>query len=79
MTNFVIGAIVGFLICVWAVDTTPNAAFSALWTKLERVQAMSAAANQAYDAMKSATQDERQGTHPLLLPAEPRADPAIYR
>lgn len=51
MTNFAIGAIVGFLICVWAIGTTPGAAFSALWVKLEQVQAMSAAANQAYDAM----------------------------
>lgn len=51
MTNFAIGAIAGFLICVWAVGTTPGAAFSALWVKLEQVQAMSAAANQAYEAM----------------------------
>lgn len=69
MTNFAIGAIAGFLICVWALDTTPGAAFSSLWVKLGQVQAMSAAANQAYEAM----------TPSEPAPNEPRSDDATYR
>jgi len=59
MTNFVIGAIVGFLICVWAIGTTPGTAVGALWSKLEQVQEMSAAADQAYQAVHSYTTQQR--------------------
>jgi hypothetical protein len=52
MTNFAVGAIFGFLVCVWAVGTAPTTAFSSLWTRLEQVQEMSATASQAYDAMR---------------------------
>jgi hypothetical protein len=43
MTNFLIGAIVGFMICVWALDVSPRTAFSALWARLEHVQQVNAA------------------------------------
>ncbi|KAB7739681.1 hypothetical protein F2P47_11430 [Parvibaculum sedimenti] len=55
MTNFVIGAIVGFLLCVWAIGATPSSAVASLWTKLGQVQEMSAAADQAYEAVHSYT------------------------
>jgi hypothetical protein len=52
MTNFAVGAIFGFLICVWAIETSPSVAVAALWQRLEQVQETSAAASQAYDAMQ---------------------------
>lgn len=71
MTNFVIGAVVGFLICVWAVGATPGNAFNALWTKLEHVQEMSAAANQAYEAVRPrATQQQQFVPTPTPAPIE---------
>lgn len=71
MTNFVIGAVVGFLICVWAIGSTPGTAFNALWTKLEQVQEMSAAANQAYDAVRPrTTQQQQQQFMPAPAPIE---------
>lgn len=60
MTNFVIGAIAGFLICVWAIGATPSSAVAALWSKLEQVQEMSAAADQAYEAVHSYTAEQRK-------------------
>ncbi len=59
MTNFLIGAIVGFLLCVWAVGDTPSSAVASLWTKLEQVQEVSAAADQAYEAVHSYTAQQR--------------------
>lgn len=51
MTNFAVGAIFGFLVCVWAIETSPSVAVAALWQRLEQVQQTNAAASQAYDAM----------------------------
>jgi hypothetical protein len=73
MTNFVIGAVAGFLICVWAVQTTPATAFSALWMRLEQVQEVSAAANQAYDAMHG-----RQRIEPAAMTTT-TMEPTAYR
>jgi hypothetical protein len=52
MTNFAVGVIFGFLACVWAIESTPSVAVAALWQRLEQVQQTSAAASQAYDAMR---------------------------
>jgi hypothetical protein len=49
MTKFVVGAICGFLACVWAIQTTPLIAFTAFVQRLEEVRANSAIASQAYD------------------------------
>lgn len=73
MTNFAVGAIFGFLVCVWAIGTSPGIAFSALWFRLEQVQEMSATASQAYDAL-------RLQRAPVNRPAvQPPAEPAVYR
>lgn len=77
MTNFVIGTVVGFLICVWAIGTTPNTAFSALWDKLERVQQMSASASQAYDAINPP--QKTRTLEPIRIPVPQRTDEAVYR
>jgi hypothetical protein len=61
MTNFAVGAIFGFLACVWAIQTTPSTAFAALWQRLEEVQETTAAASQAYDAMRLGNRPEKQG------------------
>jgi len=78
MTNFVIGAVVGFLICVWAIGTTPGMAFNSLWIKLQHVQEMSAAANQAYDAMRPRATEQRQFL-PAPVPAPTQVDVNTYR
>ncbi|MGB3811027.1 MAG: hypothetical protein WA943_13120 [Parvibaculum sp.] len=70
MTNFAVGAIFGFLVCVWALGATPGAAFSALWTRLEQVQEMQATASQAYDAMRPVRN---------VVPIQEPAEPAAYR
>jgi hypothetical protein len=75
MTNFVIGAVVGFLICVWALQTAPSVAFSALWGRLEQVQEMSAAASQAYDALHP----KQQTVAPVTMTAPPPVEAAAYR
>lgn len=73
MTNFAVGAIFGFLVCVWAIGTSPGTAFSALWVRLEQVQEMSATASQAYDAL-------RPQRAPVTAPAvQPPAEPTVYR
>ncbi len=51
MTNFAVGVIFGFLVCVWAIQTSPSVAVAALWQRLQQVQQTSAAASHAYDAM----------------------------
>ena len=51
MTKFVVGAICGFLACVWAIQTTPLIAFTAFVQRLEEVRANSAVASQAYNAI----------------------------
>ena len=51
MSKFIVGAICGFLACVWAVQTTPLFAFTALMQRVEEVRAQSAAASQAYDTL----------------------------
>ena len=53
MTNFLIGVIVGFMICVWALDVSPQAAFSALWTRLEHVQQVNAAVDASTPGYKT--------------------------
>lgn len=65
MTNFAIGAIFGFLACVWAIQSTPSHAFVALWTRLEEVQEASAAANKAYDAINYVRRDREKPAEPL--------------
>ena len=52
MTNFIVGAVLGFLVCVWATESTPTVAFASLWHRLELVQQASSAASQSYDAMR---------------------------
>jgi hypothetical protein len=69
MTNFAVGAIFGFLVCVWAIGTAPGTAFSALWARLEQVQEMSATASQAYDAMRPAHSTTAPMSAPATLPA----------
>ena len=66
MTKFLIGGIVGFLTCVWAVGMTPNDAFLALWSKLQKVQEASAAASQAYEAANAQPPQCTQSQRPLL-------------
>ncbi|MDO8287744.1 MAG: hypothetical protein Q7T44_00850 [Parvibaculum sp.] len=48
MTNFLVGAVLGFLICVWSVETTPTVAVMSLWQRLEHVQEASSASSRAY-------------------------------
>lgn len=67
MTNFLLGAILGFLICVWAVGATPSSAFSALWSRIEQVQEISAATHRGPDTNR---QHERIG-QTNQTPAEP--------
>lgn len=75
MTNFAVGAIFGFLVCVWALGTGPSTAFSALWSRLESVQEMSATASQAYDAMRP----ERSAV-PKVAPVEQLpVEKTVYR
>ncbi|MES1990506.1 MAG: hypothetical protein V4441_06105 [Pseudomonadota bacterium] len=52
MTNFIVGAVLGFLVCVWATETTPTFAVASLWHRLELVQQASSAASQSYDAIR---------------------------
>ena len=52
MTNFVVGAVLGFLVCVWATETSPTVAVASLWHRLELVQQASSAASQSYDAIR---------------------------
>jgi hypothetical protein len=70
MTNFAVGAIFGFLVCVWAVGAAPTAAFSALWARLEQVQEMSATASQAYDAMRPERSSAPMNTPVVQTPVE---------
>lgn len=81
MTNFAIGAIFGFLACVWAIQTTPSAAFASLWTRLEQVQEASAAASRAYDAMHFTAQSEPtvQNVDRADVIEPVRSDNATYR
>lgn len=51
MSKFVVGVIVGFLACVWAIQTTPLIAFSALVQRLEEVHETSANAHEAYKVL----------------------------
>lgn len=75
MTNFAVGAIFGFLVCVWALGAAPSTAFSALWSRLESVQEMTATASQAYDAMRP-----ERSTAPGVAPVEPLpAEKTVYR
>ncbi len=76
MTNFMIGAFVGFLACVWALQATPSTAFSALWVRLEQVQEMSAAASQAYDALHP----KQRGAAPAaMMTTAPTVETTSYR
>jgi hypothetical protein len=77
MTNFAVGAIFGFLVCVWAIGTAPGTAFSALWARLEQVQEMSATASQAYDAMRPARSVAPMSA-PVTQPA-PAVETTVYR
>ena len=61
MTKFVVGAICGFLACVWAIQTTPLIAFTAFVQRLEEVRANSATASQSYDAMHLGERRNTQG------------------
>lgn len=51
MSKFLIGAICGFLACVWAIQTTPLVAFTALVQRLEEAHKTSANANEAYNTL----------------------------
>lgn len=73
MTNFAVGAIFGFLICVWALGSAPSTAFSALWSRLENVQEMTATASQAHDAMRP----ERRTAPAAAEP--PSVEKTVYR
>lgn len=73
MTKFLIGGIVGFLTCVWAVGMTPNDAFLALWSKLQKVQEASAAASQAYEAANAQPTDGKPN-YSLRIPVGPHTD-----
>ncbi|MDO8287745.1 MAG: hypothetical protein Q7T44_00855 [Parvibaculum sp.] len=70
MTNFMVGAVLGFLVCVWATETTPTVAFAALWHRLELVQQASSAANQSYDAMRLGKPHEAE----VVIPVERQTD-----
>lgn len=54
MTNFVAGAVLGFLACAWAIGASPDVAVATLWQRLEIVQQTSAAAYEVYDAKRLA-------------------------
>ena len=72
MTNFVVGAVLGFLVCVWATESTPTVAFASLWHRLELVQQASSAASQSYDAIRLGKPHEEAVVLPIERQAEQR-------
>ncbi|MGV8996005.1 MAG: hypothetical protein ACOH12_03555 [Parvibaculaceae bacterium] len=60
MMNFVVGAVMGFLVCIWATETTPTYAVASLWHRLELVQQASSAASESYDAIRVGRAEARE-------------------